>query len=131
VTYARWGDPAESNGWSAPWVIVQPTPLPLATVSTAPATAGTSFAVTVAGGTKPVTVNFSTTQGSATLAYAVNRSGDTVTIVPQDLTNSSNLAALLAGLAQGSKVKISAVPQADGTLRAYSLIYFTGTQPSL
>ncbi|MBV8379754.1 MAG: hypothetical protein JO369_03175 [Paucibacter sp.] len=129
ATYARWGDPAQTNGWSAPWVVVQPVGLPLATVSTAPAANATSFAVTVAGGTQPVTVNFSTTPGSATLVYAVDRSNDTVTITPEDITNSTNLAALVAGLAQGNKVKISAVPQSDGTLKAYALTYYTGTQP--
>jgi len=129
TTYARWGDPAQTNGWAAPWVVVEPTSLPLATVSSAPAANANSFAVTVAGGSQPVTVDFSTTAGSATLVYAVDRSNDTVTITPEDITNSTNLAALVAGLAQGNKVKISAVPQADGTLKAYALTYYTGTQP--
>lgn len=127
ASYARWGDKAATNGWAAPWVVLTPTNLPLATVASVN-TAGTSFTITVPGGTTPVKVNYSTTSGSATLAYQVDRSKDQVTVTPQDLSSTAGQAALATGLTVNSRVQLSAVPQADGSLKAYTLKYFTGTQ---
>jgi hypothetical protein len=33
-------------------------------------------------------------------------------------------------MATGTKVKVSGVPQADGTIKAYVITYFTGTTPA-
>ncbi len=126
---ARWNDPVNANGWSAPMVILVPTPLPLGTVATG--FANTAFGMTVPGGTNAVTVNVSTTAGAATLVYQVDRTNGVLTISPVDITTSSGLAALTAGLAAGTVVKTYAVPQADGTLKAYALTYFTGNRPAL
>ncbi|MDP1159346.1 hypothetical protein Q6257_27740, partial [Klebsiella variicola] len=63
--------------------MLTPTKLPLATVASVN-TAGNSFTITVPGGTTPVKVNYSTTSGSATQAYQVDRSKDQVTITPQE-----------------------------------------------
>jgi hypothetical protein len=95
--------------------------------------AGNSFAMTVFGGspTMPVTVDVSTTAQSATLVYQIDRSNGVITISPIDVTTSSGLAAITAGLVAGAPVKVFGVPQADGTLKAYVLAYFTGTLPSL
>jgi dihydroxyacid dehydratase/phosphogluconate dehydratase len=76
-----------------------------------------------------VGVSVSTTAGSATLAYQVDRTAGVVTVSAQDLTTSGGLAALAGGLAVGAPVKVSAVPQADGTLKAYAITYFTGDLP--
>jgi hypothetical protein len=37
---------------------------------------------------------------------------------------------LTDGLAVGTKVKISAIAQSDGTLKAYVVTYFTNTTPA-
>ncbi|WP_373716067.1 DUF5666 domain-containing protein [Roseateles sp.] len=127
ASYARWGDKAAPNGWSAPWVVLSPTNLPLATVASVN-NATNSFTITVPKGSKPVTVGYSTTSGSATLAYQVDRSKDQVTVTPQDLSSTAGLAALTQGLTVGARVAISAIPQADGTLKAYTIKYFSGSQ---
>ena len=105
-----------------------PTPVPLGAVTTA--FAGNSFAMAVLGGTMPATVDVSTTAQSATLVYQVDRSNGVITISPIDVTTSSGVAALTAALVPGTPVKVFGVPQA-GSLKAYVLVYFTGTLPSL
>ena len=128
ATHAVWGDKAAPAGWSAPWVDLVPTKLPLAFVSTA--LTSTAFSVTSPGGITPVTIDYSTTAGSATLVYEVNRSQDHVTVTPHDIATSTGLAALTSGLTIGAPVKISGIPQADGTMKAYVITYFTGNLPS-
>ncbi len=128
LTYATWGDPS-ATGWSAPFADLIPAVMPRTTVATG--VTGNSFSVNAAGGANAVTVNFSTTAGSATLVYQVDRTHDVVTITPQDITTAAGLAALTSGLALNAKVVVSAVPQADGTLKAYVINYFTGTQNAM
>ena len=62
------------------------------------------------------------------MVYQVDRSGEVVTVSPQDITSAAGLAALTGGLTVGAKVQVSAVPQADGSLKAYVISYYTGTQ---
>ena len=126
---ATWGDPANPSGWSLRDALLAPTPVPLGVVTSA--FAGTTFAMTVLGGTLPATVDVSITMQSATLVYDVDRSGGTVTVTPVDVTTASGLAALTSGLVAGAPVKVYGVPQPDGTLRAYVLVYFTGMLPSI
>jgi hypothetical protein len=133
---ATWGDGASNtSGWYLRDAVLVPTPLPLGVVSTA--FGGGSFAFSVPGGTLPVTVNVSTTMDSATLVYQIDRSNGVITVSPIDVTTASGLAALGAGLAAGAPVKVFGVPQAPvapataGTLRAYVIIYYTGTMPSM
>ena len=127
ASYAVWGNKANTNGWSAPWVVLEPTPLPRAKVSTA--FANNQFAVTLPNGANPVTVDVSIGSGSATLAYQVDRTDGVVTVTPQDLTSAAGLTALTNGLTQGATVSLSALPQADGTLKAYVITYYTGMAP--
>ena len=125
---AMWGDGATNpSGWYLRDAVLVPTPIPLGTVTTA--YAANSFAVTLANGTLPVTVDVSTTMGAATLVYQVDRSNGVVTISPIDITSANGLAAITAGLIAGAPVKVYGVPQADGTLKAYVLVYYTGTMP--
>jgi Domain of unknown function (DUF4382) len=124
---ARWADPANPNGWSAPDAVIMPTPMPLGTVTTA--YADNSFAMTVLGGANPVTVDVSTTAGAATLVYQVMRSNGIVTVAPVDLTMSGGVADL-NNLTLGSIVKVYGVPQSDGSLLAYVLIFYSGMMPS-
>lgn len=128
VSDAIWGDPANTSGWSLPWTILVPTPVPLGTVTTP--YASNQFAMTVVGGTLPVTVDVSTTSGSATLVYQIDRDNDVLTISPIDITTSSGLTSLTNGLAAGAIVKAYGVPESDGNLKAYVLAYYTGTMPA-
>ena len=132
---ARWGDGgSNTSGWYLRDAVLVPTPVPLGTVTTA--LANNTFAMTVAGGTLPVTVDVSTTSGSATLVYQVNRSDGIVTVTPLDVT-SGGLNTLMQGLTPGALVKAYGVPEAPvppattGTLRAYVLVYYSGMMPSM
>jgi hypothetical protein len=127
ASYAIWGNKANTNGWSAPFVVLEPTPLPRAKVSTA--FANNQFAITLPNGANPVTVDVGTTSAWTSLAYQVDRTKDVVTVTPEDLTTTAGLTALTNGLAQGATVSVSAVPQADGTLKAYVITYYTGVSP--
>jgi len=128
VSRATWADMANPDGWSLRDAVLLPTPVPLGLVSTG--FAGNSFAMTVAGGTTPVSVDVNTALQSATLAYQVDRSGGVLTISPIDVTTPAGLAALTAGLIAGAPVKVFGVPQADGTLKAYVIVYYTGMMPA-
>jgi hypothetical protein len=128
LSYTTWGDPSNPNGWSAADAILIPSTFPRTTVAAGIAAGSNAFSIDATGGTMPVTVDFSTTTGSATLVYQVDRSNGVVTITPQDITTATGLAAFTSGLQAGSKVQVSAVPQADGSLKAYVVNYFTGTQ---
>jgi hypothetical protein len=124
---AIWNDPANPNGWSARWAILVPTPVPLGTVATS--LVNNAFTMTVAGGVTAATVDVSTTTGSATLVYQIDRTNGVVTVSPVDITTSAGLTTLTNGLAVGTDVKVFGTPQADGTLKASVLSYYTGDDP--
>jgi hypothetical protein len=130
---AIWGDPANPSGWAMPWTVIEPTPLPIGTVASVSGLANNvfTFTMSVPGGTNAVTVDVSTTSGSATLVYQVDRTNGILTVTPQDIMTSAGQTALTNGLVVGDPVLVYAVPQSDGTLKAYILIYYTGIQPSL
>ena len=133
VSFATWGDPANAMGWSAPWVVLEPVPLPLGVVTgTAGLSASNTFTMTVPNAaTLSPTIDVDTASGSATLVYRVDRSNGVVTVSPEDITTSAGLTALNNGLAVNAPVKVYGVPQSDGSLRAYVLLYYTGAAPSL
>jgi hypothetical protein len=124
---ARWADPANPGGWSVNEAVIMPTPMPLGTVTTA--YANNSFAMTVAGGANPVTVDVSTTAGAATLVYQIERSAGIVTVMPVDVAMSGGVADL-NNLIAGTPVKVYGVPQSDGTLLAYVIVFYTGMLPA-
>ena len=128
VSFSTWNDPANMGGWAAYESILIPSLLPLGEVATG--LTGDSFTMTAAGGTMPVTVDVSPTSGSATLVYQIDRTNGVVTVSPIDITTSAGLAELTAGLAVGAPVEVYGTPQADSTLKAYLIAYFTGTMPS-
>jgi hypothetical protein len=128
VSFSTWNDPANQSGWAAYASILIPSRLPLGNVETG--LVGNSFTMTAAGGAMPVTVAVSTTMGSATLVYQIDRTDGVVTVSPVDITTSDGLTQLTAGLAVGAPVKIYGTPQANSTLKAYALAYFTGTMPT-
>jgi hypothetical protein len=127
ISAARWADPANPTGWSAPWTVLLPVPLPLALVATG--VASNSFTIGVPTGTQPVTVDFSHTSGSATLVYQVDRTGNAVTISPVDIATASGMTTFSNGLMAGTPVKVYGIAQADGTLKGYVVVYFTGMAP--
>jgi Domain of unknown function (DUF4382) len=130
VSYLLWADPANATGWSAAASILEPTPLPVATVASVPvaATGADTFTITAANGASPVTVDASTVSGSATLVYQVDVNGGVVTVSPIDITSTSGQATF-TGIPTGTKMLVSGVPQPDGSVKAYVVTYFTGTTP--
>jgi hypothetical protein len=81
-------------------------------------------------GNTNVTVNLSTTMGSATLVYQVDRTNGVVTVSAVDITTTDGQNAITKGLIAGTPVKVYGIPQANATLKAYVVIYFTGTMPT-
>ena len=73
---------------------------------------------------------FSRLAQSATLVYQIDRSGGIITISLVDVSTSAGLATVTAALKTGTIVKVYGVPQADTTLKAYVLAYFTGVLPA-
>jgi len=129
VSFGVWNDPANPNTWSAAASVITPSLLPLGSVATG--LVNNAFTMTVPGGTAAATVDVNTTAGSATLVYQVDRTNGIVSVSPVDITTSSGLTTLTNGLAVGAPVAVYGVPQADSTLRAYVLAYFTGDLPML
>ena len=130
TSFAIWNDPANPNGWAASATILTPSTLPLGVVASGLGSNNT-FTMTVAGGATAATIDVSTTAGSATLVYQVDRTNGVITVSPVDITTSAGLTTLTNGLAVGAPVKVYGVPQGDGSLRSYVLTYFTGDTPSL
>jgi hypothetical protein len=46
-----------------------------------------------------------------------------------DITTASGLATFTTNLSAGSLVKVFGIAQADGTLQAYVVLYYTGMAP--
>ena len=131
TSYVTWNDPAGPNDWSAMFTILEPTPIPMGTVGS-PFVIGTnagSFGMNAFGGANTVTVNLSAVSGSATLVYQVDRSNGIVTISPQDITTTSGMNNVAAKLVNGTLVKVFGVPQSDGTIKAYTVFFYTGVMP--
>jgi hypothetical protein len=128
VSFARWNDPANPNGWSAAATILTPSTLPLGFVATG--LVGNAFTMTIPGGTNAPAVDVSTASGGATLVYQVDMTGGVLTVSPIDVTTANGLAALTSGLTAGEPVAVYGVPQADGSLKAYVLAYYTGEMPA-
>jgi hypothetical protein len=128
VSYATWNDPANPNGWAGAASILLPSKLPPGTVATG--LAGNAFTMSLAGGAMAGTVEVSTTSGSATLVYQVDRTNGIVTVSPIDITTSAGLTQLATGLAVGAPVGVYGTPQSNSSIKAYVLTYFTGEMPS-
>jgi hypothetical protein len=123
-TYATWNDPAASNSWTAPSAVLIPTTIPLGAAATS--YTGGDFTVGLPGGTQTVPVNVSTTSGSATLVYQVSWANGVLTITQVDVTTTQGQNTLSTNLVTGTPVKVYGIPQANGTINAYVLTYFTG-----
>jgi hypothetical protein len=130
-TYARWNDPIQANTWAVPMVVLMPTTVPLGTASTSYSngTPDGTFSLSEAGGTTAVPVDLSTVSGSGTLVYQVDRTNGIVTISAVDITTSAGQATVTQNLVAGTPVKVFGVPQANATIKAYVVFYYTGTMP--
>jgi hypothetical protein len=124
VSFAMWNDPANPNGWSAAASILTPSPLPLGFAASG--LVNDAFTMSVMGGANAATVGVDSTAGSATLVYQVDRTKGIVTLSSIDITSPSGMSSLTTALADSAPVKVYGVPQADGSLKAYVLTYFTG-----
>ncbi|MBV8740384.1 MAG: hypothetical protein JOZ12_01300 [Sinobacteraceae bacterium] len=130
ASYATWGDPANSQGWSVRDTVLLPAALPLGSVVDGFTTGTDTFTMTVPTGANAVTVDVGTTAGSATLAYQVDNTNGIVTVSPVDLGSASGQGTLAAGLVAKTPVKVFGIPQVQGTLKAYVILYYTGTLPT-
>jgi hypothetical protein len=127
-TFAAWNDPANPGSWSAPWTVLLPTTVPVGLAATSYSNG--SFTMTVPGGATPVTVNLGTTSGSGTLVYQIDRTGNVITISAVDVTTSAGQTTVSNNLVSNTPVKVFGIPQADGSIKAYVLFYYTGTRPA-
>jgi hypothetical protein len=128
VTYATWNDPIQANAWAAPWTVLIPTTVPLGTAATSYSNG--AFTMSETGGVTAVPVDLSTTSGSGTLVYQVDRTNGIVTVSAVDITTSAGQTTITNNLIAGTPVKVFGIPQANATLKAYVVIYFTGTLPT-
>jgi hypothetical protein len=128
VTFAKWNDPIQANAWAAPWTVLIPTTVPLGTAATSYSNG--TFMLAETGGVNAVPVNLNTTSGSATLVYQVDRTNGIVTVSAVDITTSAGQTTITNNLIIGTPVKVFGIPQANATIKAYVVIYFTGTMPS-
>jgi hypothetical protein len=130
-TYAIWNDPASPNAWAAPEVVLMPVTAPLGTVASGYTVGTGGFTMTVLGGTNAVTNSLSTTSGSASLVYQVDRTNNIVTISSVDITTTAGQNTVTSNVVPGTPVKVFGVPQASGAIKTYVLFYYTGTKPSI
>jgi hypothetical protein len=128
VSFSRWNDPANPNGWSVAATILTPSTLPLGFV--AAGLVSNAFTMTIPGGANAASIEVSSTTGSATLVYQVDMTNGVLTVSPIDISTAAGLTALTSGLTSGEPVKVYGVPQADGSLKAYVLAYYTGDMPA-
>jgi hypothetical protein len=128
VSFTRWNDPANANGWSASVTILTPSILPLGFVASE--LVNGAFTMVIPGGTNAPTIDVSSASGGATLVYQVDLTKGVLTVSPIDITTPSGLATLTSSLTAGEPIGVYGVPQADGTLKAYVLAYYTGDMPA-
>ena len=127
-SYARWNDPIQANAWAVPWTVLMPTTVPLGTAASSYSNG--MFTMSESGGVNTVPVTLSTTSGSGTLVYLVDRTNGIVTISAVDITTSAGQTSITNNLVAGTPVKVFGVPQANATIKAYVVIYYTGTMPA-
>jgi Domain of unknown function (DUF4382) len=127
-TWATWNDTNAPNAWAAPSAVLLPTTVPLG--AAASGYSNGNFTMTVPGGTLAVPIALSTTSGSGTLVYQVDRTGNIVTISPVDITTTGGQTTLTTNLVAGTPVKIYGIPQVNGSIKAYVVFYFTGIMPA-
>ena len=117
--------PTPANGWDARFTVLVPTRMPKGTVAPASIAitgTGASFAMTVAGGTLPVTVDLT---NAATLVYQIDLSGGVYSLSAVDLTTPAGVATFTTNFGSKYPVVVYGVPQLGGKIMAYALYYTT------
>jgi hypothetical protein len=130
-SYATWNDPIAANAWAVPWTVLMPTTVPLGTAATSYVNGSPdgTFTMSETGGTTPVPIDMATTSGSGTLVYQVDRTGGIVSVSAVDITTTAGQNTVTAKLVSGTPVKVYGIPQSNGSINAYVVIYYTGTLP--
>jgi len=131
-SYATWNDPIAANAWAVPWTVLMPTTVPLGTAATSYVNGSPtgSFTMSETGGTTTVPVDLTTMSGSGTLVYQVDRTNGVVTVSAVDITTTAGQNTVTTNLVAGTPVKVYGIPQANASLKAYVVIYYTGTLPA-
>jgi hypothetical protein len=127
ISYATWNDPVLANGWAVPWTVLIPTTVPLGTAQTSYSNG--TFMMSEPLGNMNVAVDLSTTSGSGTLVYQVDRTNGVVTVSAVDITTSAGQTTITNNLVALTPVKVFGIPQANNTIKAYVVIYYTGAVP--
>ncbi|HEV7967963.1 MAG TPA: DUF4382 domain-containing protein [Candidatus Acidoferrales bacterium] len=127
-SFAVWNDPVQANAWAVPWTVLMPTTVPLGTAATSYANG--VFTLSEPGGVNAVPVDLSTRSGSGTLVYQVDRTNGIVTVSAIDITTSGGQNTITNNLISGTPVKVYGIPQPNAAIKAYVVIYFTGTMPT-
>jgi len=125
-SFAIWNDPAAANSWAVPWTVLTPTTVPIGLAATSYSNG--SFTMSETGGVNAVPVSLGTTSGSATLVYQVDRTGNVVSVSFVDVTTPSGQTTITNNLIAGTPVKVFGIPQSNGSIQAYVLLYYTGTK---
>lgn len=135
LSRSTWNDPAAADSWSALWSVLLPVPAPIGLVTTAFNSGNNTFAYEVAAtaavaGTRPTTVHSADVPAaqpvtvdlsSDTLIYEITRSNGVITISTPTLSTAG------AALTTGVPVKVFGIPQADGSIKCYTLFFYAGT----
>jgi len=135
-TYAWWNDPSAPNAWAAPWTVLTPTRVPLGTVAAGYSNGSPNGTFTMTmmcpDGTQSnaITVTLNTHPGSAPLIYQVDFTNGVFTVNPVDVSTAAGQSTLSSNLVANTPVLASGIPQADGTIKDYVLLYYTGTAPA-
>jgi hypothetical protein len=113
------------SGWALKPTRTRSSDLAFETVATGYAAGG--FTMARPGGTIAVPVTLSTTSGSATLVYQVDRTANVVTITPVNITTTAGVTTITTNLVTDSLVKAFGVPQVGGSIKAYVIFFYTGS----
>jgi len=77
-----------------------------------------------------ITVTLNTNAGSAPLIYQVDFTNGVFTVSPVDVSTSAGQSILSTNLVANTPVLANGIPQADGTIKDYVLLYYTGSAPA-
>ena len=133
TTHAAWANASNPTGWSAQYAVLEPMPLPLATMASAwtPTGTGGSFDITLANGVNTVTVDVLDTGATPTQLYQATtvsplipqiQSNIQMTVVdPSTAAGQTTLAFLVR---QGASVQVYGFPQAHGHILAGIVICY-------
>lgn len=136
LSNATWNDPAAADSWAAQWTVLTPVGAPVGAIASAFSSSTNSFTYTApllgsgsnsTPAANQVTVDLATASGSATLVYQVDRQNNVITITPQDISNPTTLATVAGELLAKTPVKVFGMPQIDGSIKAYTLFFYTHT----